>query len=207
MVCVCVFASLTLLTSHLHPYPYILACTHTHTPISSHTHTHTHTHPYPHTHTHTHTHTYTQGQTVSLFSINTSSGQISLDRPVTLADISTVTFTVVATDSGDPPLSGTADVIVRVLNSSQQQLRFRTSYIYGEIVENTRTFQSGSGVLVLNIAVGAGTPFSFAPNYTTNPFVLVPGNTVRNVFTHGQVVCTSRVPHCLPWCAGLGAQV
>ena len=100
-----------------------------------------------------------------------------------------MTFTVVATDSGDPPLSGTAEVIVRVLNSSQQQLRFRTSYIYGEIVENTRTFQSGSGVLVLNIAVGAGTPFSFAPNYTTNPFVLLPGNTVRNILVHDRHVC------------------
>ena len=140
-----------------------------------------------------HTHTHTQRQTMSLFSINMSSGQISLDRPVTLADISTVTFTVVATDSGDPPLSGTADVIVRVLNSSEQDLRFSTSYIYGEIVENTRTFQSGSGVLVLTIAVESSTSFSFTPNYTTNPFALVPGNTVRNVFVHGHLVCTSRV--------------
>lgn len=112
---------------------------------------------------------------MSLFSINTSNGQISLDRPVTLADITTATFTVVATDSGDPPLSGSADVIVRVLNSSEQQLRFGTSYTYDEILENTR------GFFVLPIAVGASTSFSFAPNYTTNPFVLVPGTTVRNM--------------------------
>lgn len=144
--------------------------------------------------------TYTQGQTMSLFSINTSNGQISLDRPITLADIATATFMVVATDSGDPPLSGTADVIVRVLNSSEQQLRFRTSYTYDEILENTR------GFFVLPIAVGSSTSFSFAPNYTTNPFVLVPGTTVSRTLSSVYQLCSPRIffhialstSYCLP---------
>jgi len=128
------------------------------------------------THTHTHTHTPLQGEIWSLFSINMSTGQISLDRPIMPVDIAmaTYTFTVVAADSGPIPLTSSANVIVRVLNSTEHPFRFTTSYFYDETRENSRTFSAGTSSLRLDVTPAP----DFFADYAENPFQFLFGTSV-----------------------------
>jgi len=137
-------------------------------------------HTLTHTRTHTHIHhTPRQGEIWSLFSINMSTGQISLDRPIMPADIAmaTYTFTVVAADSGPIPLTSSANVIVRVLNSTEHPFRFITSYFNDEIQENSRTFSAGTSSLMLDVTPTPTTTDFFA-DYTENPFQFLQGTSV-----------------------------
>ena len=137
---------------------------------------HTLTHTRKHTHTH---HTTLQGEIWSLFSINTSTGQISLDRPIMPADVAMAmyTFTVVAADSGPTPLTSSANVIVRVLNSTEYPFRFTTSYFYDQIRENSRTFSAGTSSLRLDVTPAPAMTDFFA-DYAENPFQFLPGTSV-----------------------------
>ena len=50
--------------------------------------------------------------------MNSVTGQIYLLRNVSSPDFAVHTFEIVATDNGDGPLMGSADVIIRVMNST-----------------------------------------------------------------------------------------
>jgi len=92
------------------------------------------------------------------------------------ADIAmaTYTFTVVAADSGPTPLTSSANVIVRVLNSTEHPFRFTTSYFYDQIQENSRTFSAGTSSLRLDVTPDP-TMTDFFADYTENPFQFLSG--------------------------------
>ena len=87
------------------------------------------------------------------------------------------TFTVVAADSGPTPLTSSANVIVRVLNSTEYPFRFTTSYFYDQIRENSRTFSAGTSSLRLDVTPAPAMTDFFA-DYAENPFQFLPGTSV-----------------------------
>ena len=116
----------------------------------------------------------------SLFEINSITGQIYLAGNILPSDVGlTYGLTIAATDSGDNPLIGTAEVIIHLLNITLQPLRFNTSYNIYTLNENDDSFAE---VLPTDSGVIASTMFSPEPDPTTNPFRLDLGVPVRSKF-------------------------
>ena len=110
-----------------------------------------------------------QDEVMTLFGINVSTGQIHLVRDIAPYDVGqTYSFTIVATDRGDPILTGTADVIVNVLNSSVNEFRFNTSYFYFTWPENNGNFEEQ-----LTSVPGDAVNLAFVPDYSDNRFEFI----------------------------------
>ncbi len=103
-----------------------------------------------------------------LFMVNASSGLVSL---ATLAsEVAEYTLTIVATDNGDSPLSGTAEIVVRIVNCTETNFYFSSPYTYVEITERTDVLTDGRGSINIPV-VGRASSAGFIPaNVETNPF-------------------------------------
>ena len=117
-----------------------------------------------------------QGDAWSLFTIGSSSGLVTLQRDVDSLDLSVGLYqlTVVATDDGDTPLSGSTQLRLRVLNCTARQFYFASTYNYLEIEEGSNQFLSPTPTALPEIQV-IGNPLasSFSPDYLDNPFMRV----------------------------------
>ena len=80
---------------------------------------------------------------------------------------------VMATDNGDTPLSGSAGLILRVLNCTEHTSNFVTNYFYFEIDEGSDRFRNSSSAQVMLDLTFPLDSASFAPDYTENPFELI----------------------------------
>lgn len=118
----------------------------------------------------------------SLFEINSITGQIYLASNILPSDVGiTYRLTITATDSGNNPLAGTAEIIIHLLNTTLQSLRFNTSYNFFTLNENDDSFS----VLLLTDSSGImSTMFSPEPDPATNPFQLSFGLPVRSNFCY-----------------------
>ena len=105
----------------------------------------------------------------SLFAINASTGRVWLAQEPTSADVESHTFTIVAQDMGDTPLSSSAQVMIRILNCTEQTFYFTTPFHYLEIVEGGSRFTDGSGSVAIDLSNFAQS-VDFMPALPTNPF-------------------------------------
>ena len=72
------------------------------------------------------------------FEVDRINGQISLTQDVNSSSINEIyTFLIVAMDGGSPILSGSAEIVVRVVNASEVPFYFTMSYEYFEVLENS----------------------------------------------------------------------
>lgn len=105
----------------------------------------------------------------SLFSLNPSTGRISTARAAVAADIGSYDFTIVATDGGDTPLSGSTTVTIRVLNCSEHNFYFTFPFRYLEINEGSDRFTDNSASVTVAIS-SVPQQVVFSPDYPSNPF-------------------------------------
>ena len=104
------------------------------------------------------------------------SGLVTLQRDVDSLDLSVGLYqlTVVATDDGDTPLSGTTQLRLRVLNCTARQFYFASTYNYLEIEEGSSQFLTPTPVALPEIKViGNALAASFSPDYPDNPFMSI----------------------------------
>ena len=109
----------------------------------------------------------------SRFTIDTTSGLISLASEAD--DITDYLFTVLAEDGGATPLSGTAMVVVRVLNDTERDFMFAEPYFTFAIDEGSNTFVGALTSVPLETLPPSipGLTVQFAPDYPLNPFTLL----------------------------------
>lgn len=85
------------------------------------------------------------------------------------------TLTLTATDNGETQqLSGTTNIIIRVLNCTDRNNYFSMPFNYLEISEGERVFSSPSVASNIPVSV-VGSPLAstFSPDYVNNPFELI----------------------------------
>ena len=83
----------------------------------------------------------------ALFSLNSNSGELKTKAPIVYSPGLTHRFYVVATDSGDPPLSSAAEVLVIVNDNNVGAPMFNQSVYSGGVAENEL-----SGTFVLSVS-------------------------------------------------------
>lgn len=115
------------------------------------------------------------------FSINEPTGRISVNSPLSSNEIGLHSFTIVATDMGDTPLSGSAEVEIRVLNCSEHDFYFLSPFHYFEIDEGENRFADNRFSLAILLS-GTPSTVSFIPDPGTNPFT-----NVLNVSQHTEL--------------------
>ena len=113
--------------------------------------------------------TYTLLDSSSLLTVDPTNGRISFAQSLSSTDIQTHTATIVAEDSGATPLSGSAQVAIRVLNCTEQEFYFISPFNYFTIEEEENLFVGGSSSLEIGISLVAQ-DVSFDQNPVTNPF-------------------------------------
>ena len=107
-----------------------------------------------------------------LFLVDSASGLISLRRDVDDLDVTNEQheFTIIATDSGDTPLSGSATVVVRVLNCTDQEFYYNSPYHYFEINEGSTQFLNGQTGQVLQSSQPPQDAVFYPVDFPQNPF-------------------------------------
>lgn len=117
-----------------------------------------------------------QNERWALAVVNSSTGLISLNRNIDDLDVSIARyeFTIVATDNGDTPLSGSATVVIRVVNCTEQDFIYPSPYLYYEIRENEPRFADGSSTQNLAFtSTVSPTEVAFYPvDFPGNPFLI-----------------------------------
>lgn len=106
----------------------------------------------------------------SLFTVDVRTGRISLAETPSVADIERHIVTVIAEDSGDTPLSGSAMVAIRILNCTEQDFYFTTPFRYLEIEEGENSFTDGSGFLEIELSRVAQVVVFSPLDLPSNPF-------------------------------------
>lgn len=104
-----------------------------------------------------------------LFTIDRANGRVSLASSAADADVGRYTFTILAVDSGASPLTGTAEVLIQVLNCSDIPFYFESPFQYFMINEGTNVFVDSSVSQQIRISQAANSAFFF-PDINTNPF-------------------------------------
>lgn len=112
----------------------------------------------------------------ALFEVNSTTGLISLIRDIDDLDVTNQRheFNIIATDSGDTSLSGSATVVIRVLNCTEQQFYYDSPYFYFEIREGETQFTDGrSGQVIGPNPPVTPTAADFYPvDFPQNPFTI-----------------------------------
>lgn len=71
------------------------------------------------------------------FSLNSTTGDLVLETPINREDIATYALTIVVVDLGNPPLTGSTQVLVRLLDINEFPPEFDTPFgFFGEVFEN-----------------------------------------------------------------------
>ena len=129
----------------------------------------------------------------NLFEVNTTTGQIYLDCDILPSDVGlTYRLTIAATDSGDNPLTGTAEIIIHLLNTTLHSLRFVTSYNFYTLDENDGTFN-----MPLPVDAGSVTSAMFNPDPdpSTNPLQLFSSVAVRSTIFLYSIIMIQTMTH------------
>ena len=115
-----------------------------------------------------------QNEIWALSTVDRSTGLISLNRDIDDLDVSVARyeFTIVATDGGDTPLSGSATIVIRVLNCTQQEFVYSTPYFYFEIREGTNSFTDGRTGQVIGPARSPERATFYPVDFPGNPFIV-----------------------------------
>ncbi len=111
-----------------------------------------------------------------LFNLTTE-GMILLARDVGDADLGMYTVTMIAQDSGTPPLSDSTEVRLRVVNQTVGGLYFDQPYNYFELTEESNSFIGGGANVPIPVTGSPGAAI-FSPTYVENPFNLISANQV-----------------------------
>ena len=108
----------------------------------------------------------------ALFAVNSTTGLISLSRDVDDHDVINERheFNIIATDDGDTSLSGSARVVVRVLNCTERQFTFSEPYFYFEIREGETQFTDGRTGQVIGPTPAPETATFYPVDFPQNPF-------------------------------------
>ena len=108
----------------------------------------------------------------ALFAVNSTTGLISLSRDVDDLDVINERheFNIIATDDGDTSLSGSARVVIRVLNCTERQFTFSESYFYFEIREGETQFTDGRTGQVIGPTPAPETAAFYPVDFPQNPF-------------------------------------
>ena len=104
-----------------------------------------------------------------LFTINSTSGRVSLTQSLSITDIGTHSATIIAEDNGPPSRSGSAQVTVRVLNCLEQNFYFRSPFHYFTIEEGAELFVGGTASLYIATSSAVHT-VSIYQDSPANPF-------------------------------------
>ena len=107
-----------------------------------------------------------------LADVNRTSGLISLRGDVDDLDVSVARyeFMITATDSGDTPLSGSARVVVRVLNCTEREFFYSRPYFYFEMRENGNQFTDGRTGQVIGASFSPDVAEFYPVDFPQNPF-------------------------------------
>ena len=113
-----------------------------------------------------------QNEVWELTIVDNTTGLISLDRDINDLDVSVgqYEFIIVATDSGARPLSGSATVVIRVLNCTEQEFVYSSPYFYFEIREGVNAFTDGRTGQVLGPARSPESATFYPGEIPGNPF-------------------------------------
>lgn len=108
----------------------------------------------------------------ALFTVNSTTGLISLSRNIDDRDVinGRHEFSIIATDDGDTSLSGSARVIIRVLNCTERQFTFSDPYFYFEIREGETQFTDGRTGQVIGPTPAPETAAFYPVDFPQNPF-------------------------------------
>ena len=108
----------------------------------------------------------------ALFIVNSTTGLISLSRNVNDLDVISGRheFNIVATDDGDTSLSGSARVVIRVLNCTERQFTYSDPYFYFEIREGETQFTDGRTGQVIGPTPAPETAAFYPVDFPQNPF-------------------------------------
>lgn len=79
-------------------------------------------------------------------------------------------FMITATDSGDTPLSGSARVVIRVLNCTEREFFYSTPYFYFEMRENGNQFTDGRTGQVIAASFSPDVAEFYPMDFPQNPF-------------------------------------
>ena len=101
------------------------------------------------------------------FTVSPNTGRVSISASIE-ADIGTHTFTILATDAGASRLTGTAEVIIQVLNCSNTAFYFTSPFQYIMIEEGTNVFIDNSVNQKIILSQTPSIVF-FSPNLVVNP--------------------------------------
>ena len=81
------------------------------------------------------------------FSLNSTTGELVLEMPIDRENLATYAFTILAVDRGNPPLTGSTQVLVRLLDINEFPPEFDALFgFFGEVFEN-----EPPGVAILQI--------------------------------------------------------
>ena len=107
-----------------------------------------------------------------LTDVNRTTGLISLRRDIDDLDVNVARyeFMITATDSGDTPLSGSARVVVRVLNCTEREFFYSTPYFYFEMRENGNQFTDGRTGQVIAASFSPDMAEFYPMDFPQNPF-------------------------------------
>ena len=113
-----------------------------------------------------------QNEVWGLTDVNRTTGLISLRRDINELDVSTARyeFMITATDSGDTPLSGSARVVVRVLNCTEREFFYSSPYFYFEMRENGNQFTDGRTGQVIAASFSPDMAEFYPADFPENPF-------------------------------------
>ena len=113
-----------------------------------------------------------QNEMWGLFAVNSSRGLIALRRDIDDLDVANQRheFTIIAVDTGDTPLSGSATVVVRVLNCTELDFYYSNPYHYFEINEGSTQFLNGQTGQVIQSSLPPQDAGFYPVDFPQNPF-------------------------------------
>ncbi|ESO93972.1 hypothetical protein LOTGIDRAFT_105112 [Lottia gigantea] len=119
-----------------------------------------------------------------MFKINTNTGEIVANDVFNRETISEMSFTVLAIDEGTPPMTGTAEVLVRIIDQNDNSPKFSPAALIFSVREDTR---AGGEVGMLH-ATDADFNFNADIEYT----MIVSGDSLPFVVFSNGVIRTDR---------------
>ena len=138
-----------------------------------------------------------------LFAVNSTTGLVYLTRDVDDLDVlnGRHEFNIVATDDGDRSLSGSARVVIRVLNCTEQQFTYSSPYFYFEIREGETQFTDGSTGQVIGPTPAPERAAFYPVDFPQNPFSINLNVSIAiiDVFlSFDPLICAAVVPQAYP---------
>ena len=112
-----------------------------------------------------------------MFSVDQVTGLIFLTRDLDVNDVNVerYEFRIIATDSGSTPLSSTAQVVVRIVNCTDEDFVFEMSRYYFEIDEGALLSES------LSLRAQVSFSSQFFPEPAVNPLLIISGDVSETI--------------------------